>query len=200
MNKWKSAFALTVAGVMLAGSALAQSGAGSGSGSPAGSGGGNTATPQMGTQQPQPSASGSSSGTTGTSGSASGSATTGTKSGEMKSTSDMKAKTSGKMARSGGAEQVKAVQQALKDKGMDPGEVDGKMGPKTQSALREYQKKEGLKESGRLDTETMAKLGVAKTSDSGSTTPSASPSTGSSSGAGAATGSGSSTTPSKQTR
>jgi peptidoglycan hydrolase-like protein with peptidoglycan-binding domain len=143
---------------------------------------------------------------------------------------DTKSKSSGKMARSGGADQVKAVQQALKDKGVDPGEVDGKMGPKTQSALREYQKKEGLKESGRLDTETMAKLGVAKTSDTGSsTTPSASPSTGastgsssgagsssssggsssgaaakpsdsSSSGAGAATGSGSSSTPSKQSR
>jgi peptidoglycan hydrolase-like protein with peptidoglycan-binding domain len=105
----------------------------------------------------------------------------------------MKSKSSGKMARSGGAEQVKAVQQALKDKGMDPGEVDGKMGPKTQSALREYQKKEGLKESGRLDTETMAKLGVAKTSDTGSTTPSASPSTGSSGAGSSSSGAGSST-------
>lgn len=137
----------------------------------------------------------------------------------------MKSGKSGKAAAGGNAEQVKAVQQALKDKGMDPGEVDGKMGPKTQSALREYQKKEGLKESGRLDTETMAKLGVAKTSDSGTTTPSASPSTssstGSSSGAGAssptgstpsgspanpssgpgaATGGGSSSVPSKQSR
>lgn len=192
MDRWKSALALTVAGVMLAGTALAQSG---GSGSSGGSGGGNTTTPQMGTTQPTPSGTNTSSGT---SGSASGSATTGTKSGDMKSgdmksgdmksSTDMKSKSSGKMARSGGAEQVKAVQQALKDKGMDPGEVDGKMGPKTQSALRDYQKKEGLKESSRLDTETMAKLGVATPSDS------------SSSGAGAATGSGSSAVPSKQTR
>jgi peptidoglycan hydrolase-like protein with peptidoglycan-binding domain len=194
MEKWKSAFALTVAGIMLAGTALAQSGATGTSGSTKST---TKDSPGSGTVSGSAGA-GTSTGSSGTSGSASGSATTGTKSGEMKSSTDMKAKTSGKMARAGGAEQVKAVQQALKDKGMDPGEVDGMMGPKTQSALREYQKKEGLKESGRLDTETMAKLGVAKTSDSGSTTPSASPST--SSGAGTATGSGSSSAPSKQTR
>jgi len=114
------------------------------------------------------------------------------KSGEMMS-GEMK--TSGKMTRSGGAEQVKAVQQALKDQGIDPGEVDGRMGPKTQSALREYQKKEGLKESGRLDAETMAKLGVASsTSATDSSSPSASPSTG------ASGGSGSPSAPSKQTK
>jgi len=209
MDTWKSALALTVAGVMLAGPALAQSGGSSGSG------GGNTTTPQMGTQQPSASGTSTSSGTSGTSGTPKSTTKGDMKSGDMKSgdmkSGDMKA---GKMARSGGAEQVKAVQQALKDKGMDPGNVDGKMGPKTQSALREYQKKEGLKESGRLDTETMAKLGVAKTSDTGTTTPSASPSTDSSttgstpsgaaanpsSGPGAATGGGSSSVPSKQAR
>lgn len=76
----------------------------------------------------------------------------------------------------GTAEQVKAVQQALKDKGFDPGEVDGKMGPKTQAALRDFQQKEGLKATGRLDTETMAKLGVEKTSGA-APAPSASPGT-----------------------
>jgi peptidoglycan hydrolase-like protein with peptidoglycan-binding domain len=94
-----------------------------------------------------------------------------------KSDSGMKSD-SGRM--SGGSEQVKAVQQALKDKGHDPGAVDGKMGPKTQAALRDFQSKEGLKASGRLDTETMSKLGVeAKAGASatgGATTPSASPS------------------------
>jgi peptidoglycan hydrolase-like protein with peptidoglycan-binding domain len=89
---------------------------------------------------------------------------------------------SGKAATSGGsanAEQVKAVQQALKDQGHDPGEVDGKMGPKTQAALRDYQQKQGLKATGRLDSETMAKLGVdSKTSSAGaSSSPAASPST-----------------------
>ncbi|HET7342999.1 MAG TPA: peptidoglycan-binding domain-containing protein [Methylomirabilota bacterium] len=78
----------------------------------------------------------------------------------------------------GNAEQVRAVQQALKDKGHDPGDVDGKMGPKTQAALRDFQSKEGLKATGRLDSETMAKLGVeGKTSAAGgsSTSTSASP-------------------------
>jgi len=86
---------------------------------------------------------------------------------------------------SGNSEQVKAIQQALKDQGHDPGEIDGIMGPKTQAALRDYQQKQGLKATGRLDSETSAKLGVeAKTSaapSSSSSSPAASPSTGSSS-------------------
>ena len=98
------------------------------------------------------------------------------KSDSMKSDSTMKSGRAGRM----GGEQVKAVQQALKDKGHDPGAVDGKMGPKTQAALRDFQSKEGLKASGRLDADTMSKLGVeAKTGASAggsTTTPSASPS------------------------
>lgn len=102
------------------------------------------------------------------------------KSDTMKSDS-MKSDPAMKSGRVGGKSgQVKAVQQALKDKGHDPGAVDGKMGPKTQAALRDFQSKEGLKASGRLDTETMSKLGVeakAGASATGSsTTPSASPS------------------------
>jgi peptidoglycan hydrolase-like protein with peptidoglycan-binding domain len=86
-------------------------------------------------------------------------------------------------------EQVKAVQQALKDKGHDPGDVDGVMGPKTKSALRDFQKKEGLKGSGQLDTETMSKLGVEmKTGAAGGSSPAASPATGSKASGGAATG------------
>lgn len=84
-------------------------------------------------------------------------------------------------ARAGGQnrDQVMAVQQALKDKGHDPGTIDGVMGPKTQAALRDFQKKEGLKASGRLDQETMAKLGVEmKTGAAGASSPAASPATG----------------------
>ena len=55
---------------------------------------------------------------------------------------------------------VMAAQQALKDKGHDPGTIDGKMGPRTRSAVSDYQKAEGLKQTGRLDDETRAKLGV----------------------------------------
>ena len=56
--------------------------------------------------------------------------------------------------------QVMEMQQALKDKGFDPGSVDGVMGPKTRSALRAYQKSENLTTTGRLDGDTRAKLGV----------------------------------------
>ncbi len=56
--------------------------------------------------------------------------------------------------------QVMGMQQALKDKGFDPGTVDGVMGPKTVSALRDYQKSQNLTTTGRLDGDTSAKLGV----------------------------------------
>jgi peptidoglycan hydrolase-like protein with peptidoglycan-binding domain len=55
---------------------------------------------------------------------------------------------------------VMAVQQALKDKGHDPGMIDGKIGPRTHAAIADYQKAEGLKQTGRLDDETRAKLGM----------------------------------------
>jgi peptidoglycan hydrolase-like protein with peptidoglycan-binding domain len=55
---------------------------------------------------------------------------------------------------------VMAAQQALKDKGRDPGTIDGKMGRRTRAALSDYQKGEGLKVTGRLDDDTRAKLGM----------------------------------------
>ena len=55
-------------------------------------------------------------------------------------------------------EHVKIVQQALKDRGHDPGAVDGEMGPKTKAALRDYQQKEGLKATGTADADTLARL------------------------------------------
>lgn len=68
---------------------------------------------------------------------------------------------------------VRSAQQALMDKGYNPGPVDGRMGPKTMVAIRDFQKAEGMKATGRLDTTTAMKLGVAgKTAD---TSPSAAP-------------------------
>ena len=57
---------------------------------------------------------------------------------------------------------VKQVQEALKNKGYDPGSIDGVMGPQTLQAIRAFQKASGLKESARLDAETAKKLGVEK--------------------------------------
>jgi peptidoglycan hydrolase-like protein with peptidoglycan-binding domain len=58
------------------------------------------------------------------------------------------------------SQQVMAGQQALKDKGHDPGMIDGKMGPRTRAMLSEYQKAEGLKVTGQLDNDTRGKLGM----------------------------------------
>jgi peptidoglycan hydrolase-like protein with peptidoglycan-binding domain len=104
----------------------------------------------------------------------------GMKSDSMKSDTGAKSGEGGRMA-GGNREQVKAAQEALKDKGHDPGEIDGVMGPKTQEALKDFQSKEGLNASGQLDRETMSKLGIqAKAGaarDTGSSSPAASPST-----------------------
>jgi peptidoglycan hydrolase-like protein with peptidoglycan-binding domain len=72
--------------------------------------------------------------------------------------------------------EIMSLQQALKDKGHDPGAIDGRMGPHTRTALKSYQKAEGLKATGRLDTDTRAKLGIT-TSSTRSMSPSASPRT-----------------------
>lgn len=58
------------------------------------------------------------------------------------------------------SDSVRQAQQALKDKGYDPGPVDGVNGPKTREATREYQKKENLTADGHLGPQTMDQLGV----------------------------------------
>ena len=64
------------------------------------------------------------------------------------------------LAQAMGDEKVRAAQQALKDKGHDPGTIDGKMGPKTQSAIRDFQKAQGMEATGHLDAKTMQSLGM----------------------------------------
>ncbi len=63
-------------------------------------------------------------------------------------------------AKQGDVSRIRRAQEALKSEGHDPGPVDGVMGPKTQEALRQYQKDQNLRQTGRLDQETMSKLGV----------------------------------------
>lgn len=55
-------------------------------------------------------------------------------------------------------ETVREVQQALKDKGLYTGQVDGKWGTKTKAALKAFQESNGLAATGQLDAETKAKL------------------------------------------
>ena len=69
---------------------------------------------------------------------------------------------------------VRGAQQALRDKGFDPGPVDGRMGPRTAAAVREFQSKENIIASGQLDAETRGRL---MTSSTDSSAPAASPAT-----------------------
>ena len=57
-------------------------------------------------------------------------------------------------------ELVKQAQEKLSSAGHDAGPADGKMGPKTQAALKEFQQSKGLQASGQLDQKTAAALGV----------------------------------------
>ena len=60
----------------------------------------------------------------------------------------------------GGSTHVRAMQEALKSKGFDPGPIDGIYGPQTANAVKEYQRSENLAVTGRANTETLNKLGV----------------------------------------
>jgi peptidoglycan hydrolase-like protein with peptidoglycan-binding domain len=69
------------------------------------------------------------------------------------------------------AGELKMAQQKLKDDGDYKGDVDGKFGPMTAQAVKSYQQKNGLHQTGRLDHATLTKLGVGATTGSGSSSP-----------------------------
>jgi len=64
--------------------------------------------------------------------------------------------------------EIKKVQESLRDKGYNPGEIDGVMGPQTRQAIGEYQKSEDLPVTQHLDERTAGKLGVEQESTGGS--------------------------------
>ena len=55
-------------------------------------------------------------------------------------------------------DRVLDLQQALADRGFDPGSADGVFGPATDRALRDFQRDAGLDETGVLDEPTQAAL------------------------------------------
>jgi hyperosmotically inducible periplasmic protein len=59
-----------------------------------------------------------------------------------------------------GQAHVRAAQEKLKDKGYDPGPIDGIWGPRTAAAVSDFQRKESLTVTSRLDPETLGKLEV----------------------------------------
>lgn len=60
---------------------------------------------------------------------------------------------------------VYAAQKRLKDFGHDPGPIDGIVGSKTVQAVKAFQVNQGLPVTGRLDADTLQKLGVNVASD-----------------------------------
>ena len=57
-------------------------------------------------------------------------------------------------------DQVRKVQETLRDKGHYLGKVDGVFGLRTRASIRGFQKAENLPVTGQLDTQTAGKLGV----------------------------------------
>jgi|ERR1035441_595665 hypothetical protein len=55
---------------------------------------------------------------------------------------------------------AESVQRALKDKGYDPGPIDGHAGPKTQEALRAFQAEQKMPQTGKMNKATLEKLGL----------------------------------------
>jgi peptidoglycan hydrolase-like protein with peptidoglycan-binding domain len=55
---------------------------------------------------------------------------------------------------------IMQIQEKLQQQGFDTGAVDGKWGPKTAEALKDFQQKQGMTASGELDQSTLQALGV----------------------------------------
>lgn len=53
---------------------------------------------------------------------------------------------------------VREIQRALKTAGFDPGTIDGRLGPKTTVAVRDFQRANGLTPDGKVGPKTWAKL------------------------------------------
>src|ERR1700733_3689947 len=56
--------------------------------------------------------------------------------------------------------QVRGIQQALDNKGFKSGRVDGKWGPETEAALKEFQKAQNMPGTGEIDSVTIVALGL----------------------------------------
>jgi len=61
-------------------------------------------------------------------------------------------------------ETVRQAQQRLMSEGFDPGAVDGTLGEQTRQGLKNFQESKGLEPSGQLDPQTIAALGLDRSS------------------------------------
>jgi hypothetical protein len=64
------------------------------------------------------------------------------------------------------SDQVKEAQNELKQQGLYNGTVDGIVGPQTKSAISQFQKKSGLRQTAQLDQQTLSRLSSGGTSGS----------------------------------
>lgn len=55
---------------------------------------------------------------------------------------------------------VREVQEALDSRGYAVGEIDGRWGPRTSSALKDFQSAQGIEATGHINTETFNALGI----------------------------------------
>ncbi len=58
------------------------------------------------------------------------------------------------------SDQVRKLQQALKDKGYNPGQVDGIIGSQTRQALRQFQQSQGIASTGKVNPKTLQALDI----------------------------------------
>ncbi len=76
------------------------------------------------------------------------------------------------------SEDIRQAQEALQDKGLYKGQVDGKWGPQTKQAVQQFQKQNGLKQTAQLDQPTLGDLqnGSMNGSDNSGSSPNSNPS------------------------
>ena len=55
---------------------------------------------------------------------------------------------------------VVRVQAALMRRGYYHGDIDGLLGPMTRAALRAFQQAQGISQTGRMDIDTLTRLGI----------------------------------------
>ena len=77
---------------------------------------------------------------------------------QMAATRATKSATSSDMSHNKGV--VRQVQTELSNQGYKIGKVDGVMGKNTRQALTKYQKEHGIKATGRIDQNTLAKMDI----------------------------------------
>jgi peptidoglycan hydrolase-like protein with peptidoglycan-binding domain len=68
-------------------------------------------------------------------------------------------------------DKIRQVQLGLRDKGFDPGPIDGVAGVRTKEAVRNFQDRYGMQASGEIDNQTLYALGKPELAEQPSSEP-----------------------------